>query len=60
MPKEKMGKIKQELSNSNKGWDFRQVMDLIQKRTGVRTMKCTSEGCFTSGAFHQRLRGRGL
>ena len=36
MPKEKMDKIKQELSDSNTGWDFRQVMDLIQKRTGVR------------------------
>ena len=29
-------KIKQELSDSNTGWDFRQVMDLIQKRTGVK------------------------
>ena len=36
MPKEKMGKIRQELSNSSTWWDFRQVMDLIQKRTGVR------------------------
>ena len=29
-------KIIQELSNSNTGWDFRQVMDLIQKRTGMK------------------------
>ena len=29
-------KIRQELSDSNTGWDFRQVMDLIQKRTGVK------------------------
>ena len=29
-------KIRQELSDSNMGWDFRQVMDLIQKRTGVK------------------------
>ena len=37
MSKEKMDKTRQELSNSNTGWDFRQVvMDLIQKRTGVR------------------------
>ena len=36
IPKEEMDKIKQELSDSNTGWDFRQVMDLIQKRTGVR------------------------
>jgi putative transposase len=36
IPNEKMDKVKQELSDSNIGWDFRQVMDLIQKRTGVR------------------------
>ena len=36
IPKEKMDNIKQELSNSNIGWDFRQVMNLIQKRTGVK------------------------
>ena len=36
MPKEEMDRIKQELSDSSTGWDFRQVMDLIQKRTGVR------------------------
>ncbi len=32
-----MEKIRQELSDSNTGWDFRQVMDLIQKRTGVKS-----------------------
>ena len=31
-----MIKIKQELAESNTGWDFRQVMDLIYKKTGVR------------------------
>jgi len=36
IPKEEMDKIKQELSDSSTGWDFRQVMDLIQKRTGVK------------------------
>ncbi len=36
IPKEEMDKMKQELSDSNTGWDFRQVMDLVQKRTGVR------------------------
>ena len=30
-----MIKIKQELAESNTGWDFRQVMDLIYKKTGV-------------------------
>ncbi len=29
-------KIRNELSDSNIGWDFRQVMDIIQKRTGVK------------------------
>jgi putative transposase len=29
-------KIIQELSNGNTGWDFRQVMDLIQQKAGVR------------------------
>ena len=36
---ETMEKIKQELSGSSTGWDFRQVMDLIQKRTGVKYHK---------------------
>ena len=36
VPKDVMIKIKQELAESNTGWDFRQVMDLIYKKTGVR------------------------
>ena len=36
VPKGVMVKIKQELAESNTGWDFRQVMDLIYKKTGVR------------------------
>ena len=36
VPKEIMVKIRQELTESNTGWDFRQVMDLIYKKTGVR------------------------
>ena len=36
VPKGVMIKIKQELAESNTGWDFRQVMDLIYKKTGVR------------------------
>ena len=31
-----MIKIRKELEDSNTGWDFRQVMDIIQKRTGVK------------------------
>ena len=36
MSKEETDKIIKELSNSKVGWDFRQVMDLIQKRTDVK------------------------
>ena len=36
VPKEIMVKIQKELTDSNTGWDFRQVMDLIYKKTGVR------------------------
>ncbi len=36
MSKEQTDKIIKELSNSNVGWDFRQVTDIIQKRTGIK------------------------
>lgn len=36
VPKYVMVKIRKELADSNKGWDFRQVMDLIYKKSGVR------------------------
>jgi transposase len=36
VPKDIMVKIRKELADSNTGWDFRQVMDLIYKKTGVR------------------------
>ena len=36
---ETMDEIKQELSDSNTGWDFKQVMDLIQKKTGIKYHK---------------------
>ena len=36
VPKEIMVKIRKELADSNTGWDFRQVMDLIYKKTRVR------------------------
>jgi transposase len=36
VPKEVMMKIRKELADSNIGWDFRQVMDLIYRKTGVR------------------------
>jgi transposase len=31
-----MIKIRKELEDRNLGWDFRQVMGIIQKRTGVK------------------------
>ncbi len=36
VPKDVMIKIRNELADNNTGWDFRQVMDLIYKKTGVR------------------------
>ena len=36
VPKDAMLQIRQELADSNTGWDFRQVMDLIYNKTGVR------------------------
>ena len=36
VPKDVMIQIKNELVDSNTGWDFRQVMDLIYNKTGVR------------------------
>jgi putative transposase len=36
VPKDVMVRIRQELADSNTGWDFRQVMDLIYRKTGVR------------------------
>ena len=36
VPKDVMVKIRKELADSNKGWDFRQVMNFIYKKSGVR------------------------
>ena len=36
VPKDAMLQIRQELADSKIGWDFRQVMDLIYNKTGVR------------------------
>jgi transposase len=36
VPKDVMIKIRQELEDSKTGWDFRQIMDLIYRKTGVR------------------------
>lgn len=36
---EETDKIRKELADSNTGWDIKQVMDLIQKKTGVNYHK---------------------
>ena len=36
LTKDILVKIKQELADSNTGWDFKQVMDFIYNKTGVR------------------------
>ena len=36
IPEKKILKVKQELSENQSGWEAKQVMDLIHKRTGVR------------------------
>jgi putative transposase len=36
MDEEEIGKIRTELSTSNTGWDAKEVMDLIKKKTGVK------------------------
>ncbi|MDN5867346.1 MAG: helix-turn-helix domain-containing protein [Candidatus Nitrosocosmicus sp.] len=37
--KEETEKIRKRLADSNTGWDIKQVMDLIQKETGVKYHK---------------------
>lgn len=37
--KEEIEKIRKRLADSNTGWDIKQVMDLIQKETGVKYHK---------------------
>lgn len=36
MDEEEIGKIRTDLSTSNTGWDAKEVMDLIKKKTGVK------------------------
>jgi len=37
--KETMEKIRHELSDSNIGWNIKQVIDIIQQKTGVKYHK---------------------
>jgi transposase len=58
-----MEKIKQELSDSSTGWDFRQVMrDIIQKRTGIKYHKVHIYRLLYKWGFvrNQRYLKRGL
>ena len=57
----KMLKIKQEISENPSGWQVKQVMDIIYKKTQVSgTTKYTFTDCFTSGAFRQRFHRKDL
>ncbi|HEY6536140.1 MAG TPA: hypothetical protein VIY08_10175 [Candidatus Nitrosocosmicus sp.] len=52
--KKQWKKIRHELSDSNIGWNIKQVMDLIHQKTGVKYVKNTSADYFISGVFHQK------
>jgi len=57
--KERIGQ--EELVNSNIGWDIKQVMDLVQKRTLESSIiKNTYTQITTSMGYHQRYRRKGL
>jgi hypothetical protein len=45
-----MVNIRQELADSSSGWDFRQVMDLIYNKTGVRYHEYISTVYYINGA----------
>ena len=50
-----MIKIRKELEDSNTGWDFKQVMNVIQKKTGVKYHEVhISIDCCINGVLHQR------
>jgi transposase len=50
-----MIKIRKELQDSDTGWDFKQVMNVIQKKTDIKYHEVhISTGCYTKGAFLQR------
>ena len=49
-----MIKIRKELEDSNTGWDFRQVMYIIQKRTTIKYHEYISIDCCINGALQQR------
>jgi putative transposase len=55
VPKDVMIKIRQELTDSNIGWDFRQVIDLIYKKTGVRYHEVHIYRLLHKGGFKSKI-----
>ena len=60
IPKGEMDKIKQELSDSNIEWGFRQVVDLVQKRTRVRHHEVHICRLLHKWGFKSKVRRNGL
>jgi putative transposase len=61
VPKDVMMQIRKELADSNTGWDFRQVMDLIYKKSGVRyIMKYTFTDCYINGVSNLKYHKKDL
>jgi transposase len=57
----KMIKIRQEMiENVSGGWQTKQVMDIIYKKTGIRYHEVHIYSCFTNGDSHQRFLIRDL
>ena len=56
VPKEKMLKIRRELADSNTGWDFRQVLDLIYKKLGVRYHEVHMDRLLHKWGFKSKVR----
>jgi len=55
VPKETMEKIRHELSDSNIGWNIKQVMDLIQQKTGVKYHKEHIRRLFHKWGFSSKV-----
>ena len=60
IPKGEMDKIKQELSDSNTEWGFREVVDLVQKRTRVRHHEVHICRLLHKWGFKSKVRRNGL
>jgi transposase len=59
--KDMIVKIRNELSDSNTGWDTKQIMDLIQKKTGIKYhMGGIFADYFTSGVIPPKYRRKDL